>query len=152
MPHAHNTRDQRAAVRQVVQDLETALGLHHLKSLLPVIDRQSGGVVAPVFQTGETLQQDGRGLLLPNKTNNATHKMIFLLNIELREDKLADICTLVSRSQPLCFAVTRIFADCVRTQAARKGIRRIFRPRPGHRPLDTPFSSSSCPLGRLWRF
>ena len=52
MSHAHGAGDQRASVGQVVQNLEAALGLYDLEPLLLVIDRQSGGVVSPVLQTG----------------------------------------------------------------------------------------------------
>ena len=56
------------------QIFQTPCGLHHLSQLAPVPDSQSGGVIAPVFQLTQAVQQNGRRLFLSGITNNATHK------------------------------------------------------------------------------
>ena len=68
-------------VDHVPQHLQAALGLGDLQTLLRVVDSDTGGVIAPVFQPGKTVQQDGRDLFSSDKTNNTTHGKTFLLGI-----------------------------------------------------------------------
>ena len=55
----------------------------------PVEYRHPGGVIPPVLQAGQALQQDGSGLLLPDIAYNSTH--ILVSSLYCQEDKLAAI-------------------------------------------------------------
>ena len=56
------------------QLLFRALGVPGFQKLEP--DANSGGVVAPVFQLGQTIQKDRSGLPVTGVTNNSTHNTV----------------------------------------------------------------------------
>ena len=64
----------RAAVDEVAQGLEPAHGFFDLKLMPRRNDRDTGAVIAAVFQTGEAVEQNGGSLLAADVSNNTTHK------------------------------------------------------------------------------
>ena len=83
------------ALNEVRQHLQTALGLAHGESMIFLgIDGHAGGVITPILQPGQSVQQNGSGLLPANKAYDSTHILNFLLIwcFALQEDKCAAIC------------------------------------------------------------
>ena len=70
---AQGAVDGAAALHQVAEHLQPALGLLHLKALFPAIYRDAGGIIPPIFQPGKAVQQDGGGLLPAYESNDTTH-------------------------------------------------------------------------------
>ena len=70
---AAGARQGQTVVGLLRQRFQPALGFHHLYRIGSVPNGQTGGVVAPIFQTGQPLQQDGGSRLMAGKTNNSTH-------------------------------------------------------------------------------
>ena len=70
---AQGAVDGAAALYQVAEHLQPALGLLHLKALFPVIYRDAGGIIPSIFQPGKAVQQDGGGLLPAYESNDTTH-------------------------------------------------------------------------------
>ena len=106
MADAGRAGERFAAVGHVEQVLQPALGLRHLQD--PVRrDADAGGVIAPVFEPGQPVEQNGGGLFAADVAYDSTHRKSSS-NIFILQDKLADI-RLDPCSQPLCFAVARIF-------------------------------------------
>ena len=111
-----------------------------------LLHADASGVITPVFQPRQTLQQNAEQPaacrhILRYHTYEIVPPVIIML-----QDKRAEIC-LILRSKPLCFAVTRIFADFVtRTECARERIRRIF----DRVPPRYPAWNSGEPAG-AWR-
>ena len=62
----------RAVMGQVLQHLQAALGLLHLHPLRAA-HGDACGVIAPVFQPLQSVQQNGRGLLLAYISYDSTH-------------------------------------------------------------------------------
>ena len=65
--------DVLSALHDVRQDLQPALGLDHLQPLHLVVHGQSGRVIAPVFQPGQAVQQDGGRLFRSNESDDTAH-------------------------------------------------------------------------------
>ena len=63
---------------QILEYLETALGLDHLQALPPAVNRDARGVIAPIFQPGEAVQQNGGSLLPSDKSDNTAHGISLL--------------------------------------------------------------------------
>ena len=57
---------------QILQHLQAALGLFHLQPC-GAEHRHTGGVIAPVFQALQAVQQNGSRLLLANISYDSTH-------------------------------------------------------------------------------
>ena len=74
MAHADGALHIRAAVDEVAQGLEPAHGFFDLKLMPRRNDRDTGAVIAAVFQTGEAVEQNGGSLLAADVSNNTTHK------------------------------------------------------------------------------
>ena len=90
VPHAGGAVQVRAPVELIRQHLEPSLGLVDSQRVRrPVEHRHPGGVIPPVLQAGQALQQDGSGLLLPDIAYNSTH--ILVSSLYCQEDKLAAI-------------------------------------------------------------
>ena len=64
-----------------------------------------------------------------------------------RKNKRADHLCLRIRSQPLCFAVARIFMSCVRIRTMRRSIRRIFDRSPPRYPTAAEKKNIRRPAG-----
>ena len=73
VPDAGSARERSAASGEVDEILEPSLDLGHLERCA-VIDADPGGVIPPVLQLGEPLEQDGSGLLPSNISYDSTHK------------------------------------------------------------------------------
>ena len=152
MAHADGALHIRAAVDEVAQGFEPAHGFFDLKLMPRRNDRDTGAVVAAVFQTGQAVEQNGGSLLAADVSNNTTHKkfsfMITKVSAERRAPPQGAIRPARSKgethrdftfsvpSQSLCSAVARVFVGCVRAGTARGGIRRKIR--------SPPASSSSA--------
>ena len=67
-----------APLYQILEYLETALGLDHLQALPPAVNRDARGVIAPIFQPGEAVQQNGGSLLPSDKSDNTAHGISLL--------------------------------------------------------------------------
>ena len=78
MAHADGALHIRAAVDEVAQCLEPAHGFFDLKLMPRRNDRDTGAVIAAVFQTGEAVEQNGGSLLAADVSNNTTHKKVLL--------------------------------------------------------------------------
>ena len=78
MAHADGALHIRAAVDEVAQDLEPAHGFFDLKLMPRRNDRDTGAVIAAVFQTGEAVEQNGGSLLAADVSNDTTHKKVLL--------------------------------------------------------------------------
>ena len=92
---AHGAVHGGPALDQIGQNLEPALGLAHGEGLVLLrIDGHAGGVITPILQPGQSVQQNGSGLLPANKAYDSTHILNFLLIwcFALQEDKRAAIC------------------------------------------------------------
>ena len=126
----------RAAVDQVRESLQPALGLADLEPRRLRPDRHAGGVIAPVLHPLQAVQQNGRRGLVSYKSNDSAHSFKILLKIpnEWSKGQTRSHLSLSPRSQPPCFAVARIFAGCVRARGHGRASAEIF---------DTPFPSSS---------
>ena len=122
--HAHRAGEGRAVRRQLRQSRQPARRFIDLQSRRAA-HRHAGGVVAAVLQTAQAVQQDGGGLPTAHVAYYSTHNSI-PPDKDRGRANAQTICLRI-RSQPLCFAVTRIFTGCVRARTARKDIRRIFR-------------------------
>ena len=61
-----------AVMGQILQHLQAALGLLHLQPC-GAEHRHTGGVIAPVFQALQAVQQNGSRLLLANISYDSTH-------------------------------------------------------------------------------
>ena len=72
MADAQGAMDGRAALDHVGQYPQAALGLGDIQ-LLSVKNSHARRVVPPVFQPTQTVQQNGRGLLAANKSDNTAH-------------------------------------------------------------------------------
>ena len=70
---ADDAMDSSAPLHQLIQHLKPALGLGHLQALLLPVNRDARGVIAPIFQPGQAVQQNGGGLLPANKSDNTAH-------------------------------------------------------------------------------
>ena len=68
-----------AAVHLFGQHAQATLGLGHLQALHRVQQRQTRRVISSVFHASQTLQQNGSGLLLADKTDNTTHISVLLM-------------------------------------------------------------------------
>ena len=73
MPDAEAAAHRRAAVDHLVQTGESALDLCDFKAVCAV-NADARGVIAAIFQLCKPVQQNGRGLLLADITNNSAHK------------------------------------------------------------------------------
>ena len=72
--HAHGAGHRRARVQHVAEDLEPALGLMDGELFRPpVVHRHAGGVVAPVLQLAQSVQQNGGRLAAAHVSDNTTH-------------------------------------------------------------------------------
>ena len=71
----------RAAVCFFSQIAQLAHGLHHLGRLITVPDGQARRVIAPVFQLGQPVQQNGGGPPPPGKAYDSAHDMYSLRRI-----------------------------------------------------------------------
>ena len=69
---AHCPRQIRPAVGQRLQRRKTPRRLAYLKGV-SAADRDTGGVIAPVLQAAQSIQQQRRSLLLPNVSYDTTH-------------------------------------------------------------------------------
>ena len=78
MAHADGALHIRAAVDEVAQGLEPAHGFFDLKLMPRRNDRDTGAVIAAVFQTGEAVEQNGGSLLAADVSNDTTHKKVLL--------------------------------------------------------------------------
>ena len=67
-----------APLRQVRKHLQPPLCLGHLQTLFLVPYGYPRRVIPPVFQPGQTLQQDGRDLLRSNISNDSAHIPLLL--------------------------------------------------------------------------
>ena len=63
-----------AVIGLLRQIFQPPRGLHHLGKLTAVPDSQSSGVIAPVFQLAQAVQQNGRRLFLSGESYNTAHK------------------------------------------------------------------------------
>ncbi|SCJ17615.1 Uncharacterised protein [uncultured Flavonifractor sp.] len=70
---AHGAVDGRAAVHHVGEHLEPALGLGHLEPLAFRPHGDARRVIAPVLQTAQAVQQNGRRLFSSNISYNTAH-------------------------------------------------------------------------------
>ena len=75
VPQADAALDGPAALDQVAQHLQAALGFLHLQHVLRRNDGNARRVVPAIFQPCQPVQQDGRGLFCANITNNTAHKL-----------------------------------------------------------------------------
>ena len=75
MADADNAGHGLALVRQVGQRLQTALGLLHTQTVRTA-HGHTGGVIAPVFQPAQSLQQQRRGLLRSYISYDSTHSVV----------------------------------------------------------------------------
>ena len=124
-----------ALLRQIGQRLQAALGLAYLQTVRSA-HGDAGGVIAPVFQPAQSLQQQRRRLLRTHISYDSTHNIVPPDNGMIKRTN-AQYLSFLLRRQPLCFAVARIFVNCLtHPEAVRESTRRIF---------DTLSSSSSCP-------
>ena len=74
MADAHGAVQGRAPLKHVGQHLEPALGLVDGQGLRPLrVDGHTGGIIPPVLQSGQTVQQDGSRLLPADIANDSTH-------------------------------------------------------------------------------
>ena len=78
MADAERAGQQRAVFRLCDQILKTALGLFDLERAV-LLHTDARGVIAPVFQARQTLQQNGGGLLGSYVSYDTTHMKLFLL-------------------------------------------------------------------------
>ena len=62
-----------AIVRFLRQYLQPSLGFYDLDVSVPVANRHSGRIIAPVFEFGQPVQKDRRRLLSSCKTYDSTH-------------------------------------------------------------------------------
>ena len=72
MADAERAGQRRAVVCFLDQIVQTALGLFNLQTAV-LLHADAGGVVAPVFQARQTLQQNRSRLLLSYVSNDTTH-------------------------------------------------------------------------------
>ena len=63
-----------AVVNHIREYLETALGFAHLQALRLRAHRNAGGVIAPVFHPGQSVQQNRGRFLAAHITDNSTHR------------------------------------------------------------------------------
>ena len=148
---------QRAAVlRQRPKRLEPPLALAHLQTPARRIHREAGGVIPPVFQPLQSVQQNGRSLFRARISNNTAHKKspsdfgTFFQSRHSGAQSAPFFCRDLScqskgqtrRAFALSPPVTApLFcgrphiSDCVtRPEWARESIRRIFDHSPPRRP------------------
>ena len=81
MAHAHRAGKGRAVRRQLRQSRQAARRFIDLQALRAA-HRHAGGVVAPVLQTAQAVQQDGGGLLAAHVAYYSTHIQFLLIKIE----------------------------------------------------------------------
>ena len=137
-----HTLQIRAAVGQLIQHLQTALGLAYLQASRLRAHRNTCGIVAPVFHPGQSVQQDGRRLLTTHKSNNSTHKKGFLLYLINFKS--------TPRSQRAFPAVTVRFV--LQLPAYLSSVLHVRRHGGASaEQFDTPLSSSSCLPAGTWR-
>src|SRR5450755_847465 len=78
----------RVGIEDVLQRLHFAHGTHAHQ---PVLGRQygkTGGIVAPVFETAQSLHQDGNGVALRDNTHDSTH-IELLRGVNMKYEPLA---------------------------------------------------------------
>ena len=63
------------AVRHIAEHAQAALGLDHFDLAGGVLHGDAGRIIAAVFQLGQAVQQNGRGLPGAGKANDSTHKI-----------------------------------------------------------------------------
>ena len=73
---AHRAVDALPPLHDVGEDLEASLGLDHLQAVRLRVDRQAGGVIAPVLQALQAVQKDGGRLLRADESYNAAHMLL----------------------------------------------------------------------------
>ena len=73
MAHANGAVKGASALNQVVEHLKPPFGLGHLHSFFCSVYRYTGGIIPPVLQPGQAVQQNWRGLLPSNISNNPAH-------------------------------------------------------------------------------
>ena len=78
MADAERAGQKRAIFGFCDQILEPSLGLFDLQNAV-LLHADACGVIAPVFQARQTLQQDGRSLLGSYVSYDTTHMKLFLL-------------------------------------------------------------------------
>ena len=74
MTDTHRTGNAISPVGEVGQRLQPPLCLGQLQPPLRVVDGQARRVIAPIFQPGEAVQQNGGCLFGAHKSYNTTHK------------------------------------------------------------------------------
>ena len=75
MANADCAKKAGAGLHFFLQHLQAALTFGDLQPI-GALDANSGGVVAPVFQLGQTIQKDRSGLPVTGVTNNSTHNTV----------------------------------------------------------------------------
>ena len=73
VPQAHGALQGLAAVHHVGEHLQPPLGFDHLHPFFLGPDGDARRVISSVFQPRQTIQQDGRGLLCSNESNDSAH-------------------------------------------------------------------------------
>ena len=99
VPYSNVARQGSASVHFLRKDFEAALGLYHAYVPVIVPDGDSGGVIAPVLQFGETLQKDWGGVTVAVISYYATHN--YLLIMASRSGPTEMIVT----GQPVCSSI-----------------------------------------------
>ena len=69
---AHRAGQLFPLVQDALQHGQPPLGLYHMEAAL-VVHRHPGGVIPPVFQLAQALQQHGRRLFLSDISHDSTH-------------------------------------------------------------------------------
>ena len=73
MSDSARSRNRLPVVCLFFQDFQSALCLDYFYILFTIADRQSGRIIAPVFQLGKAVQQDRRRLMVSCKSYYTTH-------------------------------------------------------------------------------